>query len=108
MPPINSATLAGTKVNENWTTVLREWADRPGLRQVERGYSRIVAGIARRVTKDPEQRRQIRKRAARPFRRPASGIELPAATRARLREIYTPHIRALEGLLGRSFGEWLR
>jgi hypothetical protein len=107
LDPERGLELAGQRVNENWTTVPRGWVKGP-IKRVERGYARAVDAVARRVTRDPEKRRTLRKQGAWPFRRPASGIELPPATRDELRAIYAPHIRALEQLLGRSFAEWAR
>jgi len=97
---------AGERRNENWTTVPRPWADRPGLRPITRAYSKAMKKIVRPLAPTKEARRRALRKLEMPFRRPATGIPMSHETRDRLREFYAPSVEDLEKLLGRSFAEW--
>jgi hypothetical protein len=97
---------AGLAVNENWTTVPREWALAAAVKPVARFYERVSESVIVRVTKEAEKRRKFRKFMKSVFRRPASNIVMPEQTKRMLAEIYTAPNASLEKFLGYEIPEW--
>jgi hypothetical protein len=98
--------LAGTQHNENWTMVPRPWAELPVIKPLQGMYLTVTERLIVSMTKDTVKRRKARKYAQVIFRKPAGGIAMPGKIRSDLLNIYAPHVRALELMLGRRFPEW--
>ena len=92
--------------NANWTVVLKRSWDRPVLRGLAGAYGAAVEAAAKGLIQDKMTRRDLVKWIKRPMYRPAATIAMAPETRHRLTEIYRPHVRRLEDLLDRRFGEW--
>lgn len=99
-------TSVGTQHNENWTMVPRDWARLPVIKQLQPAYLRLSESFIVRATKDTTKRRKARRYAQLMFRKPAGEINMLPETRAKLVELYRPHILALETLLRRKLPEW--
>lgn len=102
--PSRGLEAAGTRHNEEVTMVPRAWAQARLVAPLERSYTRITEGLILRLTADRARRARARKYARSVFREKAV---MPGRLRAELAELYAPHVRRLEGMLGRAFTEWM-
>jgi hypothetical protein len=104
--PNTGLELAGTRHNDNLGQVSRPIAELAAVKPIASTYNRIAESLAWHLTRDLERSSKLKKMVQMPFRKPASGIPMPAEIRMRLSENYAPHIESLEKLLGRQFSEW--
>jgi len=98
--------LEGTRHNVNWTTVPRSAVGSPGIRAIERIYTRIVTKVADIVSRDIDKKRALSKDLGSIFRKPAAKIAMCEKSRRYLEKLYERHIEALETLLNCRFPEW--
>jgi len=99
--------LAGTRHNEAGdTNVPRRWARWPVVRPIAGAYHHASARVIERLVSDPARRQRAKNAAYLPFLRSGKRLKMSAETRAELARDFTPHVRALEELLGREFPEW--
>jgi Sulfotransferase family len=106
LDPKFGMTSVGTQHNENWTMVPRDWSQLPVIKQLQQPYLRLSESLIVRATKDTTKRRKARRYAQLMLRKPAGEIRMSPETRAKLVELYHPHILALESLLRRQLLEW--
>jgi hypothetical protein len=92
--------------NENWAMVQKPWVRGTALRAVDRGYDAAIRVVARGLVRDKLARRAMLQSLRTVFREPARGHAMASETSERLRDLYAPHVEALEALLSRSFAEW--
>jgi hypothetical protein len=104
--PGQGMSLAGAHFNANWTTVPGTWTRLPVLSTVEKLIAGGVDWVARKLSRsgDAYRRRSVAWKP--PWRATKDKLQMNPDTRAQLQEIYAPHIRRLESLLGRSFPQW--
>jgi len=99
--------LAGTRHNEvGDTNVPRRWARWPVVRPIAGAYHHLSGRVIERLMSDPVRRQRAKNAVYLPFLQSGKRLRMPAETRAELARDFTPHVRALEELLGREFPEW--
>lgn len=99
--------MAGTRHNEAGdTNVPRRWARWPVVRPIAGAYHHLSASLIERLLSDPVRRQRAKNAAYLPFQQSGKRLKMSAATRAELSRDFTPHVRALEEMLGREFPEW--
>jgi hypothetical protein len=99
--------LAGTRHNEvGDTNVPRRWARWPVVRPIAGAYHHLSGRVIERLMSDPVRRHRAKNAVYGPFLQSGRRLRMPAETRAELARDFTPHVRALEELLGREFPEW--
>jgi len=99
--------LAGTRHNEvGDTNVPRRWARWPVVRPIAGAYHHLSGRVIERLMSDPARRQRAKNAVYLPFLQSGKRLRMPAETRAELARDFTPHVRALEELLGREFPEW--
>lgn len=92
--------------NENWAMVSKPWVRGRVLCTAEQAYDTLIRALARGAVHDKLSRRRMLQSWRRAFREPARGMTMGPATRERLLELYEPHSRALEEMIGRSLADW--
>jgi hypothetical protein len=97
---------ASTSRNSNWTMVPKAWARSGPPAGVARLYGAVANAAVNLLTRDRATRRRIKMRAKSLMFEPAGHQTMGQEDRAQLAELYAPHIRRLEELLGRSFESW--
>lgn len=99
--------LAGTRHNEvGDTNVPRRWARWPVVKPIAGAYHHLSGRVIERLMSDPARRQRAKNAVYLPFLQSGRRLRMPAETRAELARDFTPHVRALEELLGREFPEW--
>jgi len=99
--------MAGTRHNEAGdTNVPRRWARWPVVRPIAGAYHHLSARLIERFLSDPVRRQRAKNAAYLPFLQSGKRLKMSPETRAELARDFTPHVRALEELLGREFPEW--
>jgi len=99
--------MAGTRHNEAGdTNVPRRWARWPAVRPIAGAYHHLSARLIERFLSDPVRRQRAKNAAYLPFLQSGKRLKMSPEIRAELARDFTPHVRALEELLGREFPEW--
>ena len=100
----------GTRHNQNWTTVRRDWVGALHLDGLELGYGRFAKRVAARLSRGHADRatreRRLTNTLCAPFRRAASSVRMPDHIRVRLREQFAPSVERLSALAGDDLSEW--
>ncbi len=95
------------QVNQNWTMVKKDWVQKsPIFQKADAAYARLIEPIVVRRHQGAEERRAMRARLQRVFRKSAGELKMPDGIKKQLQQLYAADTQELETLLGRKLDAW--
>ncbi|MGE4251900.1 MAG: sulfotransferase [Parvibaculaceae bacterium] len=98
--------LPELRSNPNWTMVHRTWARQQPIRAVADAYSAAARSASGLVARSRGDRRRVQGILTRPFFQESARFAMDVKIRAELFEIFEPHTRRLEQMIGRELPAW--